>query len=181
MLKPITLLFCLTLATSAFAQTKGAPAAAPAAPEIQKTVDAFFGKWTFDVSMTMPDAPQPMKTKMTFNCAKTALGKAVACTMKMKMPQMGQSEGTFLIGYDTWSKAVHFMAMTSDDEIHDHKCMWKDDKNLVCDPLKGGLQGQPIVEDLSIMIDGKTATFKSVQTLSNGKKVVFEGVNGKRK
>jgi hypothetical protein len=52
-----------------------------------------------------------------------------------------------LVAYDFCSKAVHFMAVTSNDEIHDHKRHWQGDQTLQCDPLKGGMGGMPITED----------------------------------
>jgi hypothetical protein len=148
------------------------------APELKTTVDAFAGKWTLDVQITTPDG-KAVKTPVAFDCKKTALGKAVACTMSGKVAGMGPIEASFLIGYDTTAKNVHFMGITSDEEVHDHKCMWKA-STLECEPLKGGLGGEPITEDLSFTSAGKTMQFRSVTTMKDGSKLVFEGT-GKRR
>jgi hypothetical protein len=151
---------------------------APPAPELKTTVDAFAGKWTLDVQITTPDG-KAVKTPIAFDCRKTALGKAVACTMSGKVAGMGPIEASFLIGYDTTARNVHFMGITSDEEVHDHKCMWKG-STLECEPLKGGLGGEPITEELTFTAAGKTMQFRSVTTMKDGSKMVFEGT-GKRR
>ena len=104
---------------------------------------------------------------------------------------------------------------TSDDEIHDHRCKWKDETHLTCEPLKAGLGGQPateelsfsfekdaagfasttktavceplhagmngepITEDLSFDFEKGSMSFKSVVTMKDGGKMVFEGKGAK--
>jgi hypothetical protein len=53
-------------------------------------------------------------------------------------------------------------------------CTWRDAKNLVCDPFKGGLGGQPISEDLAFMFDGDKGSFSSVIQFADGSKMVFD-------
>jgi hypothetical protein len=144
----------------------------PPAPEVDKTVAAFAGRSVYDTTITMPGG-KPQKTKLTFDCKKTALGKAVACMFTGNIPGTGPYEGSFLIGYDTHGKAVHFMAITSDEEVHDHVCRWSGDE-LPCDPLKGGMGGQPVTEELSFSFAGKKRSFKSTITFADGSKATFE-------
>ena len=156
------------------------PTPPPPAPEVKKTVDAFVGNWKVDAAVTPPGAPAPVKFKAKIACKKAALGKAVTCTLTGKVPQMGAFEANVMVAWDPYSKSVHFMSITSDDEVHDHKCTWKDDKTLACDPLKGGSMGQAITEELSFTWDGaKTMSHHSTTTFGDGSKVVFEGT-GKR-
>ena len=149
-------------------------AAPPPSPELAKTVSAFVGKSVYESTITMPGG-QPQKTKLTFDCKKTALGKAVACMFTGTIPGAGPYEGSFIIGYDTYGKAVHFMAITSDEEVHDHKCHWNGDE-LPCEPLKGGMGGQAVVEELSFSFAGKKRSFKSTITFADGGKAYFEGL-----
>jgi hypothetical protein len=149
----------------------------PPAPELKKTVDAFTGKWVYDATVTMPGS-QPAKTQLKVDCRKAALGKAVTCVLTGNIPGEGPFEGTAVIGYDTFSKSVHYMGIMSDEEVHDHKCAWKGDA-LTCEPLHAGLGGGPVTEDLSFTFNGKQATFSSLCTFPDGSKASFVGT-GKR-
>src|SRR5262245_54154316 len=117
------------------AKKEPAPPAQPAPPpEIKTTVDAFKGTWTFDSTLSgtgMPGMDKPFKFKMAFPCKPIAAGNGVECTGSAKLP-IGPFEGTFLIGYDPYSKAVHFMAITNGFEIHDHVCKWSGTTDLQC-------------------------------------------------
>ncbi len=148
----------------------------PPAPELKKTVDAFMGKWVYDTTITMPDGKSE-KAKLTMDCKKTAVGKAVSCAWSGKLSD-GPFEGTSVVGYDTFGKAVHFMGIFSDEEVHDHKCMWKGN-SLQCEPLKGGMSGGPVTEDFSLTFEGKTSSWKSICTFQDGGKATFEAT-GKR-
>ena len=165
------------------------PPPAPAKPpaEVGMTVANFKGNWTFDASLTAPGMAKPATFKMTFNCKPIALGTGVSCDAKAKTP-MGPYEGTFLIAYDPFSKAVHFIAVTSGYEVHDHVCQWDQGMagkfGLGCTPFKGGSgpDGQAITEDLLIAFhkEGKEAEFTSTSHLKAGGDILFTGL-GKRK
>ncbi len=62
------------------------------------------------------------------------------------------------------------MAVTSDDEIHDHKCHWQGDQKLHCDPLKGGMAGMAITEDLAFTLGPRKLGFHAVITMPDGGK-----------
>ena len=152
----------------------------PPPAEVKATVDAFKGNWKFDATLAMPGAEKPAAFKMSFNCKAVAGNTAVSCDSKAKTP-MGPFDAVFLIAYDPFSKAVHFMAATNTHEVHDHVCAWKG-TDLGCTPLKGGMgpAGDPVTEDLSFkMSDPKNMVFTSVMTMKDGSKVTFEG-KGKR-
>lgn len=151
----------MTLSPIGAAEVRGDQA--PPAPEVRKTVEAFEGRWTLHGTIVMPGAaPQAATLKM--DCRKTAKGKAVACTLS------GPFEGSALVAYDAYSKAVHFMAVTSDDEVHDHKCHWQGAERLVCDPLKGGMAGMAITEELEFSAGRKQLSLKAVMTMPDGGK-----------
>jgi hypothetical protein len=171
-LSVIALFNALTL-TGGLSVARAAEAAPPPPPELKKTVDAFAGKWVYDTTVTMPGG-KPVKTKLTVDCKKTALGKATTCRWSGNIPGDGPFEGTAVVGYDTFGKAVHFMGIFSDEEVHDHKCTWKGN-TLGCELLKGGMGGGPITEDLSFTFDGNASSFNSVCTFADGGKATFEG------
>ena len=152
-----------TFSTLAAADVWGDPAPAPS-PEVKRTVDAFEGRWSLDGTIVMPgDGPKQATMKM--DCKKIAKGKAVSCTFS------GPFEGSALVAYDPYSRAVHFMAVTSDDEVHDHKCHWQGDGKLVCDPLKGGMAGMAITEDLEFSTGSKKFGFKATMAMPDGSKI----------
>jgi len=172
----------LTLLTLAFvgvaAPNRAAAQGGPPPPEMAKTVDAFAGRWTFAGTMTLPDGKtKPMKDRMT--CTKVAGGKAVSCIEDGEVVGLGPSHGAFLIGYDTFSKRVHFMAMTSDEAVHDHQCSWKDGSQLTCEPLKGGMNGAAITEEFTVSFDGAAAVIKVAVTLPDGGRMLID-MKGKR-
>lgn len=152
---------------------------APPPPEVKKTVEAFAGNWLFDGSVTVPGGA-PTKMKMKMDCQKTALGKGVACSGNANIPGLGPWQGSFMVAYDQFAKQVHFMGVTSDEEVHDHKCLWKSDTSLVCETLKGGLGAQPATEDLNFTVGPRMLAFKSVTTLKDGSKIDFEATAKRR-
>jgi carbon monoxide dehydrogenase subunit G len=163
---------------------EGTPSAPPAAavqpPEIKKTVDAFAGRWIMDTTITAPgSAPQKAPLKVT--CRETAGRRAVTCDMIGNIPGSGPMEAAFIVGYDTFGKRVHFMAITSDEEVHDHVCRWTDASTLACDPLKGGLMGEPVTEDFVVTSGAQKLLFKSTMTLKDGSRIVFDGVGRRGK
>ena len=168
------------------------PVATPPAPppEIAETVGMFKGTWSFDATITatgVPGMDKPFKGKMTFPCKPVAGGNAVACDAKMKSP-MGPFDGHFVIAYDPFSKAVHFIGVTNEFEVHDHVCGTWDHgmagkSGLSCTPLKGGMgpTGDEVTEDLSFSFhkDGKEMDFTSTSKMKNGATMTFEG-HGKK-
>jgi carbon monoxide dehydrogenase subunit G len=169
----------LVAALLATAPVASAAEGAPA-PELKRTVAAFAGKWIMDTTITAPGGP-PQKTQLTTTCRETAGGKAVSCDMVGKVPGAGPMEAAFIVGFDTFGKRVHFMAITSDEEVHDHVCRWTDATTLACDPLKGGLMGDAITEDLVVTSGPQRLSFKSTMTLKDGGRVLFEAAGRRKK
>ncbi len=169
----------LLVCFAAVAYAGDPPAPPPDPPEVKKTVDAFKGTWTFAQEMTMTGMPAPEKFTVTYECKETALGKAVVCTGKAS----GSSqpwEGAQLIGYDPFTKAVHFMAMGSDGEVHDHTCHWTSDTKLDCGTYKGGLGTQAVTEVLWMDFKGNDASYGFTYDMADGSKMAMQGT-GKRK
>ena len=133
-----------------------------------------------DTTITAPGST-PQKAPLKVTCRQTAGGKAVTCEMIGNMPGSGPMEAAFIVGFDTFGKRVHFMAITSDEEVHDHVCRWTDASTLGCDPLKGGLMGEPVTEDFVITSDAQKLSFKSTMTLKDGSKILFEAVGRRKK
>ncbi len=147
--------------------------------EQQRTVDAFAGEWLYHTKITLPDA-KTVQADLTMSCQKRLAGKAVACSFGGDIPGEGHMDGSILVGTDRADNRVHFMAMTSDEELHDHVCAWKDASHLGCEPLRAGLGGQPATEDLSFVFKGNESSFSSITHLADGKKIVFEASGAKR-
>ncbi len=161
---------------------KGAamPAPPPPSPEVKQTVDAFVGTWTFEGTVTGM-GPAPIKVKETVVCKKAAGGRVAACSGKGPLPGGGTYEDSALVTWSDGDKAVRFVGMSSMGEVHDHKCTWKDDKNLTCDPLSTTEMGNPVTVDLHMTWnDPKTISMSEMATAKDGSKSGFEGT-GKRK
>jgi hypothetical protein len=178
-------LLSLLVPTLAFAgdAAKPAPAAAPPAQpappaDVKTTVDMFKGNWSFDSTINatgVPGMDKPVKFKMAFPCKTVADGNAVECTASAKTA-MGPFDGTFLVAYDPYSKAVHFISVTNMFEVHDHVCQWKGG-DLSCTPLKAGMGagGDEITEDITMHFDKNTCDFTSVSHMKGGATMTFAG------
>ncbi len=151
----------------------GGPASSGPTAEQRRAVEAFGGDWLFHSTITLPDG-KALKADIAFSCTPTAGGRANVCSFSGELPDMPSMEAGVLIGADRPDGKVHFMAMTSDDELHDHVCSWQDQKKLVCESLKGGLGGQPITEDLSFSFGDGALSFKSVIHMADGSQMVFD-------
>jgi hypothetical protein len=164
----------------ALAQAPPAPPAPP--PELKKTVDAFTGTWTFDGTLTgIPGTKGPVKVKETFLCKKAGGGRVVTCTGAAEAPGLGKVQDEALITYDVEAKVVRFVGMSSLGEVHDHRCTWKDDKTLACEPLALTVDGKPATVDFTVTFtDAKNVTMNETTTLKDGSKFAFDG-KGKRK
>lgn len=72
------------------------------------------------------------------------------------------------------------VALFTDGEVHDHKCAWKSDTSLECEPLKGGMGGEPITEELAFTSGANTLAFKSTTILKDGGRIAFEATATRR-
>jgi hypothetical protein len=148
------------------------------APELKKTVDALAGHWAFDGTITLPGG-KPKRVKMKLDCTRTAAGKAVYCLEDTVVVDLGPMQAAYLVGYDTFGKRVHFMAMTSDEAVHDHRCDWKNDRELACETLAAGMNGAPVTEEFGISFNGNLAVIKATMVVGGGNRMTFE-VKGRR-
>jgi hypothetical protein len=182
-------LVCGVVVVSSFAgvafgegeKEKPATVAAPTLPpEVKKTVDAMAGTWVWDGTVTGM-GKDPIKVKETFVCKKAAGGRAVSCNGKGSIPGMGNVEDEALVAYDVEGKAIRFVGFSSTGEVHDHKCIWKDEKTMTCDPLAVTVGGAPASVTLSMSFpDAKTMVMNETTTGKDGSKVAFDG-KGKRR
>ena len=150
-------------------------AVAPATPpEVARTVDAFNGKWTLETKMTPPGG-QPVKFPETIECHKGAHGRSAICVDRFTAPGEGPAEYNYLVGFDADTKIAHLFAVGSPGEVHDHRCTWKDDKVLDCEPLEATLGGQPIKETFSFTFNGNMVAM-SGSTVTKDGPIKFEAV-----
>ena len=159
-----------------------APPAPPAAPpEVKLTVDAFKGNWKFDATMSatgIPGMDKPATTKMAFNCKVVAGKTAVACEAKAKTP-MGPMEALYVVAYDPYLKAAHFMGISNMNEVHDHQCKWLG-LTLTCAAFKGGMGpgGDEITEDVTMTWEAdKKCTANDATCLPTAKSVSFKSTS----
>src|SRR6185295_16676799 len=111
------------------ALAEGAPTAP--APEVKKTVEAFVGEWKLEGALTgVPGKVGQVKVKETFKCKKVGGGRVVSCHGKAVAEGLGKVEDEALVTYDEEGKTIRFIGMSSLGEVHDHKCIWKDDKSM---------------------------------------------------
>jgi hypothetical protein len=161
----------LTLTTAAAAQPPQG-AAAPAPPEVKKTVDTFAGTWHFHLKLTPPGAA-PIAFPGTWTCKKIVGGAAVDCTLKATAPGMGPVEETDLIGYDPETKAVHIMTWNNQGEVHDHRGAWQGDKIVLHHSATAG--GKPVEEDFELTPAGtRKMSFRFTAKTDDGT-TTFEG------
>ena len=138
------------------------------APEIKKTVDALAGRWSLATTLMVPGVKDPVKFNEKMDCKRASGGRAVSCTELAKVPGMGTMDFTHLVAFDPERKAVHWFAVGSTGEVHDHVCRWTDDKTLDCDPLKATLDGGPITETMKLVVDGNKITMTGTTTTKDG-------------
>ena len=155
------LLLAAPLATSAMEPPK-----TPA--EVQKTVDAFAGRWSLATTMTTPGAKTPTKFAEKLDCKRVSGGRAVVCTETAKVPGLGAMDFTHLISYDEERKAVHWFAVGSTGEVHDHTCRWSDDKTLDCGTFKATMGGVPMTQVFKAVFDGNKVTLIATTTTPEG-------------
>ena len=166
--KRLLLTTALLATTGLAAWATEQPKAPEVPPEVKKTVDALAGKWTSSTTMTMRGAKEPVKFTEKIDCKRASGGRAVSCTETAKVPGMGAMDFTYLVSYDPERKAVHWFAVGSTGEVHDHVCHWSDDKTLDCDPLKATLDGAPITETMKMVFDGNKLTITGTTTTKDG-------------
>src|SRR5262245_61005282 len=92
--------------------------------EQQRAVEAFAGQWVYHSKITLPDG-KSVQADITMSCAPSPTAKYDVCTFGGNIPGVGSMDARVLVGTDRSDNRVHFMAMTSDDELHDHVCSWK--------------------------------------------------------
>ena len=83
----------------------------------------------------MPGQP-PTRFAEKFDCKKASGGRGVMCIDTAKVPGLGALDFTHLVAYDPERKAVHWFAVGSTGEVHDHVCHWKDAKTLDCETIQ---------------------------------------------
>jgi hypothetical protein len=81
----------------------------------------------------------------------------------------------FVIAYNPYDKAVHFMGFDNGNEVHDHTCKWSG-TSMTCTPLKGGMGpgGDEVTEDITMnWVADKKCTANDSTCLAGAKAVSF--------
>ena len=170
LLAPLALVAC-----AACCVLVAAPAFAGAPPEVEKTTTAFRGKWTAEVTLTVGNAT-PETVPADLACRSIANGAGTACAMT-GTSSLGAFEANCLIAFDpVGSTGVHFMCVTTDGEVHDHRGRWTDATHLTFERLSwSGGPGGSGWEDLSCAWPTpKTMTWTSITSMPDGTRVKFE-------
>lgn len=177
MTRHVFTMFVVSVVTSTAAYADS-PASTP--PEVSKTVEAFVGKWTIQAEVTLPGA-KPTKFSALIDCTKTAGGRAVYCHSPMTKTPFGDMELSTLISYNVGDQRWHNFEVTSQGDVHDHRCKWVDDKTSVCDPFKDSIDGKSATMDTKMTWpDKKTITISNVVTIDDGTKILMNGTYKRR-
>jgi uncharacterized protein DUF1579 len=171
---------CLALAvSSATVMAAEKPAAKAVAPEIEKTVAALAGRWTLSTTVTAPGTA-PVTFPETVECRRAVMGRALSCVDTATMPGMGATEYAYLIGYDVETGTVHLFSIGSPGEVHDHKCVWRGEKALDCEPHVGTMGGAPSTETVSFVFAGDAMTLNATTAGPDGTVVIqAKGTRGR--
>ena len=124
-----------------------ADTAAPAPPEVKKTVEAFTGNWTLTGTDLEPGAQAPAPVKATLECKPAALGLAVNCRITAEVSG-SRVEAAAIIGYSPDEHAVRWMEISSSGEYHDHRGVWKGNE-IEFEPLTYTVSGAKMTEVFS--------------------------------
>lgn len=157
-----------------FALLVAAPAFADALPDLKRTTDAFVGPWNAEATITLP-GEKPETFPMSLDCRVIANGNGTACTMNGTWSG-GAMSATCLMAFDpVGSTGVHFMCVTSDGEVHDHRGRWTDAKHLVFDRLSwsGGPGGNGWEDLASTWPDSRTMIWTSSTGMADGSVLKF--------
>jgi hypothetical protein len=140
--------------------------------DVSRTVAAFAGKWSGQMTATIPGAPSET-FDWTMDCKPVAMGSGVSCTNGGKA-SIGVMAESCLLAYDPEGKAVHYMCVTSMGEVHDHKGQWKNGSTIEFEPLIAGMIGQTVTETLNWRLPNpKTLSKTSTVTTPDGNKMTF--------
>jgi len=147
-----------------------APSKPPeASPEQKKLVEAFVGSWSLDADLMLPNGAR-RDAELGLQCKKTAGGKAALCTLGSRELAPGRAyEAAILVGYDPYDKDVHFMMMSSDDELWHRPCTWKGDTTLACGPKRTGVMGMPVTSEVTFDFAGTRGSTRWLTDLGDGK------------
>ena len=149
-------------------------------PEVERTTSAFVGNWTAEATVKVGDAA-PETFPLTLKCRAIADSRGAACDMS-GTSSMGPFAATCMMAFDpVGTTGVHFMCVTTDGEVHDHRGRWTDATHVAFDRLSwSGGPGGNGYEDLACSWPtAKTMVWTSVTQASDGTKVKFD-VNAKR-
>jgi hypothetical protein len=121
-----------------------ADSAAPAPPEVKKTVDAFAGHWTLTGTDREPGATTPAAVNATMDCKPAALNAAVTCLIAADISGT-RIEAATVIGYSPDEHLVRWMEISSTGEYHDHHGRWKGNR-IGFEPLTYTATGEQMTE-----------------------------------
>jgi hypothetical protein len=140
-----TVFVAATFVASCYASQANGDAAPP---EVARTVAAFVGRWTLDVTDTEPGAA-PAHFPLTLECRRTALGAAVACDITADVPDAGPIEASLVVGYSPDERQVRWMEISSTREYHDHHGVWRGDA-IEFEQLRYTVDGAQATEHLKV-------------------------------
>jgi hypothetical protein len=158
----VTSLLC-ALAAPLVAGCSGAPAGAapaaapggrtPAAPaEARRLSGLLLGQWKGSGTITMEGKTSPIELELS--CTEASAGWGVSCRAAGVDPAGVRHEETHLWGYSADGAKVHFFAVTTDGDTHDHAGTFTE--HGVELQYRGSMGGSPFVE--SIRLDSAGAS-----------------------
>lgn len=156
----VTAAFAIGLVPNLIAQE-----APPPMPDGAKKFQAFVGSWEGTGSMTMNGQTQQVNISHTTESIAGGWGTRTIETVKM--PEMPTYSGVDMFGFDIGSGLTHLYTVSNYGDCHDHVGTWVDNKTLVLQ-YNGVLDGKPMVEMLTVVVDSPTQYHYTGQTYIAG-------------
>ncbi|MFQ5838597.1 MAG: hypothetical protein ACE5HJ_07420 [Thermoplasmata archaeon] len=98
-------------------------------PKEMEALQRWIGAWEAEYTVAFPDGEVQAGT-MTVIAAPMAAGQGVHMEAEGTITGMEPWEAHALWGFDSGSGKVHWFAVSSMGEVHDHEGVWKDDETL---------------------------------------------------
>lgn len=151
------------------------PAPAAAAEKLRDgeyaKFNALVGEWHGKGSLKMGGNDIPVTSVL--QCSVARGGVAVTCVHEADIEGMGTMVENALFGLDPATQKLHWYNINTMGETHDHIGSWTD-KGIDW-RFDGTQEGKPMVETITMRLDGSSMSFRSETTVGGQQASLFEG------
>jgi hypothetical protein len=156
-----------------------APAAGNDAPVPEKLRDGEYaklgmllGSWKGQGTLSM--GGQDMAVRSTFECEVARGGIGLDCVHDGQIEGVGPLIEDALIGIDPATGDLHWYNINTMGEAHDHVGHWAGDSRIEWE-VEGQADGKPMVETISMDIEGNALSFRSETRVDGQQAALFVG------